>query len=124
MDAAQFRAIGPQFSDLTAFPPEAVDFWLGVAATRLYPSRWLDLLGEGTYLFVAHNLTLATAAAKFGALLGGAGGVVSSKSVGGVSVAYNTELGTIAGAGAYNLTVYGREFWQLAQIVGTTPMQL
>lgn len=116
-----FRAAYPQFGDLSAVAPATVAYWLTVAVARLPPSRWLNLLNEGLALFVAHKVALGLAAARNGGL---GGGVVSSKSVGGVSVAYNTELGTEEGGGAYNLTVYGREFLRLARMVGMGGMQL
>ena len=49
---------------------------------------------------------------------------VSSKSIGGVSVAYNTTLGEMERGGAYNLSVYGREFLALARLVGIGSVQL
>lgn len=120
MDAATFRAVQPQFADLIAYPPEAVAYWLDTAAARLDPLRWRTLLQEGIMLFTAHKLALGRLAAAGG----GGSGVVSSKSVGGVSVAYNSELGTMDNAGAYNLTAYGREFLALARLVGMGGVQL
>lgn len=120
MDAATFRAAtAPAFDDLIAFPPEAVDYWLGVAATRLPALIWGDNLSEGLVLFTAHRLALGRQAAS-----SASGAPVSSKSVGGVSIAYNWEAATVEGAGAYNLTPYGREFWQLVQMIGMGVVQL
>lgn len=121
MDPATFRAaLSPAFDDLTLYPPSAVEFWLATAAARLDPLTWGDQLSEGVMLFAAHRLATARLTA------GGAGGgaPVSSKSVGGVSIAYNWEAGTVAGAGAYNLTPWGREFFQLAQQIGMRVIQL
>jgi len=120
VDDDTFRAAYPQFSDMIAVPPETVAYWLAVGTARLAPSRWGNLLDEGLALFIAHKVALGLLAGKGG--LGG--GVVSSKSVGGVSVAYNTEMGTEEGAGAYNLTLYGREFIRLARLVGLGGVQL
>ena len=119
MDVATFRAVYPSFADLVRYPPEAVSYWLSVAYGRLPPLIWANQLEEGLGLFVAHRLTLADLYAS-----GSAGGPVSSKSIGGVSIAYNTELGTVADGGAYNLTVYGREWLQLARLVGMGGVQL
>ena len=96
MDDKTFRQAYPQFSDLIAVPPDAVAFWLGVGIARLDVRRWANLLDEGLALFVAHKVALGMIAAQGG----GSGGVVSSKSVGGVSIAYNTELGTEEGGGS------------------------
>jgi hypothetical protein len=54
----------------------------------------------------------------------GVGGIVTNKSVDGVSVSYDTNSITLDGAGNYNSTKYGREFWQLAMIVGMGGQQL
>lgn len=123
MDAAAFRAAtSPAFDDLSAFPPDAVAYWLGVAVARLPAMRWGDNLSEGIVLFAAHRLALARQMA--GSSASGSGAPVSSKSVGGVSIAYNWEAGTLDRAGAYNLTPYGREFLQLARMVGMGVVQL
>lgn len=115
-----FRAAYPQFSDLSAVAPATVAYWLTIAVARLDPFRWRDLLGEGLVLFVAHKVALGLVSAKNG---GVGGGVVSSKSVGGVSIAYNTEMGTEENGGAFNITTYGREFLRLARMVGIGGIQ-
>lgn len=119
MDAATFRAVYPVFGDLIKYAPETVDYWLATARARLNPLVWQELLDEGLALFVAHKLSLAT-----GVTAGTGTGLVSSKSIGGVSIAYNTEIGVLEGAGAYNLSAYGREFFQLARMVGMGSVQL
>ena len=119
--AATFRAIYPAFFDMTVYPPEAVDFWLADATQRLNPLIWANLLNEGIYLFVAHRLQLARMAFLNP---NGGFGLVSSKSIGGVSIAYNTTLHMIPNAGAYGLTIYGTEFLQLARLVGMGCVQL
>ena len=119
MDAATFRAVYPVYGDLIKYAPETVDYWLATARARLNPLVWQNLLDEGLGLFVAHKLALMTS------VTAGAGtGLVSSKSIGGVSIAFNTEIGLVEGAGAYNLTAFGREFMQLARMVGMGSVQL
>lgn len=113
IDAATFRLIYPVFNDMIQYAPEAVDYWISVAVARLNPFVWGELLNEGIYLFTAHKLWLG----RYPQL-------VSSKSVGGVSIAYNTTLGEMLNGGAYNLSVYGREFLALARIVGIGGIQL
>lgn len=121
INAATFRAIYPVFFDLTMYPPEAVDFWIADATQRLNPLVWANLLNQGIYLYVAHKLQL-------GRMMflnpNGGFGLVSSKSIGGVSIAYNTTLHTLANAGAFGLTIYGTEFLQLARLVGIGGVQL
>ncbi len=122
MDAATFRAIFPEFGDVAAFPDAQVSFWLSSAANRLPELRWGGLWAQGVALLAAHYLSLARRRLAAGA--GGGWGVVSSKSVGGVSVAYDNSLGSLEGAGSFNLSPYGVEFWQLAEIVGMGGTQL
>lgn len=122
LDGNSFRVAYPVFADLIAYPPEAVAYWIGIAVSRLDPIRWSTLLDEGTALFVAHRLALSKMAAT--GAVNGAFGMVSSKSVGGVSIAYNYEVGRLENGGAYNLTVYGIEFLTLARMVGTGGIQL
>lgn len=119
VDSDSFRIAYPAFADLIAYPPAMVAHWIGVAVNRLDPLRWAQFYDEGINLFVAHRLALAKLSGATGLV-----GVVSSKSVGGVSVAYNTELGALEGGGNYNVTSFGREFLMLARVVGIGGIQL
>ena len=79
-------------------------------------------------LFVAHNLALeeqAVNSANVGGVPGvGVGGIVSSKSVGGVSISYDTTSGIEENAGHWNLTTYGKRFMRFVRIFGAGPAQL
>lgn len=119
VDSVSFRVAYPAFADLIAYPPDTVTYWIGIAVGRLDPLRWAELYDEGVNLFVAHRLAMAKLSGATGLV-----GVVSSKSVGGVSVAYNTELGALEGGGNYNVTSFGRDFLMLARIVGMGGIQL
>ncbi len=125
LDVDAFRAIFPEFSDTATFPDAQVVFWLVSALNRLPELVWGGLWGQGVALLTAHHLALAARRSR--AMAGGNGGgvgLVSSKSVGGVSIAFDNSAGTLEGAGAYNLTPYGVEFWQLAGLVGVGGTQL
>lgn len=125
LDAATFRAIMPEFADVAAFPDARVGFWLASSLARLPEDRWGGLWAQGVALLTAHQLYLSRR--RIGAMAGSGGGSlapVSSKSVGAVSVAYDNSLGAIEGAGAWNLSPYGVEFWQLCQLVGMGGTQL
>ena len=129
MTVDEFRAAFPAFT-VELFPDARVEFYLALAGERLPPDRWGGLLPGGTALFVAHNLTLEKAAERAADGAGGfyaaAGPVVSeseSKTVGGVSKTVSTGRAGAAAtgyaaAGQWNDTVYGKQFWELAQIVG------
>lgn len=126
---ASFRADFPEFADATAYPDTGILFWLTLGYNLLDPIRWGDLLDPGVELFIAHNIVLekynqmAIAAGRPPGLVGGTG-VAASKSVGGVSISYNTTFGFIEGAGSYNLTTYGIRFYTFARIIGIGGMQL
>jgi len=122
MDAATFRAIYPEFRDVNVFPAQQIAFWLTASQSRLDALRWGDLLDQGTALFMAHNIALGHLAGRGGA--GSFAGPVASKSVGGASISYDTSGSLLDGAGAYNLTSYGKQFWDLAMMVGSGGVQL
>lgn len=122
----EFRAVAPAFSDPVMFPDDEIQFWLN-AASILLTCRWGSALGLGTVLFVEHNLALTAAAMPApgsGQVPGVYGGVPASKSVGAVSVSYDTSRGTETDAGHWNLTVYGERFIRMARLIGAGPIQL
>jgi hypothetical protein len=128
MDISAFRLAFPEFADEVRYPDAMITFWSSAGLLLLNETRWGDLLTHGLWLYVAHNITLGSAdmaAGDSGVAPGrGVGGVMSSKGVDGVSVGYDTSSMTLEGAGNYNTTKYGREFWQLAMIVGMGGQQL
>jgi hypothetical protein len=124
-----FRDAFPDFgADL--FPDSRVAFHLTLARKQLNPARWEDLLDNGYALFIAHYLTLEAEATRkkdgtggFTAASGPVVGASESKTVGGVSKSVSeNRAGPAAtarsGAGQWNLTIYGQQFWDLVQIVG------
>lgn len=118
---ASFVTAFPEFGNTTTFPQGQVEAWIGQAGTLLNPTRFRASADLVTMLFVAHSLALGAAEARAAAQGGVPGqprGVMSSKSVDGVSVSYDTSLGTIEGAGVYNLTGYGRRLWALIRAFG------
>lgn len=121
----EFREAFPQFTD-ELFPDGRVRFYLTLAGKSLSAERWDDLLPEGMGLFAAHYLTLEREAAKSkdgtGGIAAAAGAVISSsKTVGGVSKSEG-RAGTVAtanlNAGHWNDTIYGKQYWQMVQLVG------
>jgi hypothetical protein len=125
--SAEFRRRHPEFADQRTYREEDVLMWLDMAAKRLRPERWADLLDHGTGLYVAHQLAAtqpAQAASRRGGIAGQGGGVVQSKSVDKVSVSYDTGAITVEGGGDWNATTYGRQFLQLARLVGAGGVQL
>lgn len=121
MDNSAFRLAFPEFANEGKYPDGMLDFWASVADKLMNETRWADLYTQGMYLFVAHNITLQAidiANSEAGRTPGQASGIITNKGVGDVSVGYDTHSVSYANAGNYNLTRYGREFWNLVNIVG------
>jgi hypothetical protein len=123
----QFRHLRREFADSSIYLDEEVQPWLDVANQSLNPWRWRQLFATGVSLLVAHELALSRLV-QLQVQRGGAPGIgiglVSSKSVNGVSVSYNTSIGLIEGGGDLNLTIYGIQLLRLARMVGTGPVQV
>lgn len=120
--AADFRVqFSPAFDSLTDYPDPQITFWINRAYSMLDPNVWADGLDFGVSLYVAHQLAYFKSAAKSG---GTGVGAVSSKSVGGVSYSRDVASTTIQGAGSFNATTYGVQFYELALIVGSGGIQI
>ena len=127
MEAADFRDHFPEFADMTKYPDAQVNYWLGFAKLMLRPQRWGEALNYGLELFAAHNLALWRQdmnAANKGGVPGLSTGAQSSKAVDKVSVSYDQNVGLVEGAGHWNLTIYGKQFIQMARMMGAGDIQL
>jgi hypothetical protein len=136
---ASFRADFPLvFRSQSAYPNESVTYWLAIAALLLNqnrlgassgtasspPTTTFDFLTE---LFVAHNLIIEKQAADTAAKGGDPGtkqGMISSKSVGSVSIGYTVAEVAELDGGYWNATVYGARFLRLARMFGSGPVQI
>lgn len=120
MTVAEFLAIFPEFNDPVKYPQPRIQLYLTLAATRVSQCGWGDSYTLGLALFTAHYL------ASFGNA--GTGGVVtgemSSKKVGDVQVGYATTSNREAGAGWWNGTIYGQQWWDLFSSCGYGLTQL
>ena len=115
---ANFRTLFPEFADTAAFPDATIQMWIIVGEAQMDVTRWGDLYEHGSMLFIAHNLKLVVDGGNAG------GGAVSSKTVGSVSVSYDTSQSMLPNAGHWNQTMYGRQFAQLARLIGGGVVQL
>jgi hypothetical protein len=100
-------------------------FWGPTSAVASSPPT--TLADFATELWVAHQLVLekqAVAQAAAGGNPGTAIGVISSKSVNGVSVSYDISAITDNEGGYYNQTIFGLRYWRLARVRGAGPIQL
>lgn len=127
ISVAGFRESFPQFAE-ALFPDGRVAFHLSLAGKAMSEEKWEDLYEEGICLYAAHHLTLEAAAMKAADGTGGmdaAAGPVTSqtKTVGSVSKSETRGGAAASGsanvnAGHWNDTVYGKQWWQLAMMVG------
>jgi hypothetical protein len=127
MDIAKFRTEFPEFTDTTAYPNPVIEFWAALAEKQVLATVWGDLVTQGVKLYVAHEITLAAQnkkAASTGGVPGSSGGIANSKTVGSVSVGYDSTSTSEKDAGYWNLTNYGKQFIRLARIFGAGAYQL
>ncbi len=109
-----FRTNFPKFTE-DEYADARVTFWLAVSVKQLPAKRWGERYEYGQGLFVAHHLALEHTATT--ASPAGASGMLTGKTLGGVSGSYTTQDVSLERGGNYNLTVWGREFLQLARSV-------
>lgn len=124
---ATFRAAFPEFTDITRYPDGMLNFWAGLATAQVNVNRWGSQADNGIMLYVAHEITLAAQNQKagvIGGVPGGASGPTNSKTVGSVTVSYDTQQTAEKDAGWWNLTIYGKQFIRLARIFGAGVVQL
>jgi hypothetical protein len=122
-----FRIQFPEFSSTESYPDPMVTSWLTVASRFVNQERWGDSTDFGIYLHAAHNLTIAAKnqqAVEFGGAPGQSAGAMTSKSAAGVSAGYDFASVKEEGAGWWNETSYGRQFYRLSQMMGAGPLQI
>ncbi len=122
----EFRKLFPEI-DSDSYPDIAVKARLALAAKFFSEESWPDpeIRAHVMGLYTAHYLKLQGSAADGGNGDDNSGlGQVSSMSVDGASVSYDTSSSSEEGAGSWNLTAYGRELWQLIQLFGAGARQI
>lgn len=123
-----FTTAFPEFSNAATYPEGTFNFWQGIANLRLNVCRWGELLDHGAMLFIAHNMkeqakSILNSTLGTGTKIGEVSGPVSAKSIDKISFAFATDTVTVEGAGDFNSTSYGVQFFQLALMVGSGGMQ-
>lgn len=127
MDVGVFRTAFPEFKDTAAYPTEMVTFWADIAELQVLQKIWGGMWQKGVFLYVAHEITLARQNAKIGnngGMPGTSGGVANTKTVGTVTVGYDSQATSEKDAGYWNLTNYGKQFIRMARIFGAGAIQL
>jgi len=124
---AQFRADLAAFGDPEAYPDAIVQLYLTAAGNALNLPRFGAFARLAVEFMCAHYLTLDyqdQRAAARGGPSGVNAGIISSKSVGPVSVGMDNGSSAEQDAGHWNLTTYGRRYFRLARDAGAGPIQL
>lgn len=104
-----------------------VEFWARLVEIQVRPCVWKSAWVQGASLYLAHELTLAAQnvkAASVGGVPGVSGGIANNKTVGKVTVGYDTTSTAEKDAGYWNLTNYGKQFYRLVKIFGAGAIQL
>lgn len=120
-----FYAIYPQFQGLDELPDMIVQMYIDFANEVVNIARWGKQWKLGMCLFVAHFCSVylmsfvennSEAAAVIAA--GQSKGLISSKSVGDVSVSYDFSLAmqNVDTWGQFNLTLFGNQFVSIAKL--------
>ena len=124
---SKFRTDFPEFADVTKYPTNGIQMYLNIANSSHDPIRWGQYWVMGVELYTAHFVALDALDVQSGSAGGVAGtssGIVSSKSIGGVSVSYDVATGSEKDAGHWNLTNYGKRYFRFARIVGAGPVHV
>lgn len=127
MDVAEFRTEFPEFSDTSVYPSTMILSKSFVAELQVLECTWKRMRPYAVKLYVAHELTISSQnvkAAKVGGVPGTSGGIANTKTVGSVTVGYDSNTSTEKDAGWWNRSTYGQEFIRLARIFGAGAIQL
>lgn len=127
MDIPNFRTEFPEFSDTVVYPTPMIQFWADLAEIQVRECVWKRVWPTGVKLYVAHELVIAAQnvkAAQNGGAPGLSGGIANNKTVGSVTVGYDSQSTSEKNAGFYNLTTYGKQFYRLAMMFGAGCIQL
>lgn len=122
-----FRTQFPEFKDTDAYPEPMITFWAELASVQVRECIWKTSVGKGVSLYVAHCIALAyqnVKSAAAGGMPGTSGGIANTKTVGSVTVGYDSVTTAEKDAGWWNLTNYGKQFYRLVQIFGAGAIQL
>lgn len=120
---ATFRAHFPEFADTSRYPDSQVQFWLDIGSVMCSAWVWGNAQQQGAELVCAHFLALGQLARQGASAVGGvpglARGIMNSKSVSKVSVGYDVGVTAMEGAGPWNYTIYGQQYYWLVLLAGT-----
>jgi hypothetical protein len=136
-----FRITFPAFADSARFTDAEIQYWIDQACSppnstpAINKDRWGQFYELGLSLWVAHNLAVQDMLAQRAGMPGMGGsmyistpltgsGVASSKSVDGVSISYDNQIGMEHDAGWWGSTPWGNQFLYYLRMAGSAPIQL
>lgn len=122
IDSITFIQNFPEFSDLDVFPQGKIDFWLGVAKTVINQSRWGRLYDQGVQLLTAHYLSVDANGTLNKTIPGLTDGIDTGQTVDVESYTLEVNAMLLEGAGLFNKTSYGIQYWQFAKMRGIGPL--
>jgi hypothetical protein len=121
-----FLLMYPQFDGMNELPDDIIEMYIQFANDVVNIKNWGNQWKLGMCLFVAHFCTVylmsfQPAEASAAAVIASAQtkGLVSSKSVGDVSVSYDFSLAVqnVEEWGQFNLTIFGNQFASLSKLM-------
>ena len=115
----------PEFSNANAYPAGRITFWLGTAQNMINQRLWGVMYTQGIFLLTAHYLTLDAInrnQASDGAIPGTTDGLDTGQHTDVESYTLDVSSITMEGAGMFNKTSYGIQYWQLAKWRGSVPL--
>ena len=113
-----FLTFFPNFKDV---PADTLNAYLDLVVKQVPDGRFRAETDYGRYLLVAHQLTINGLSGKEASAVGGVSGAIASKTVGSVSVSYDTGGSNETDAGFYNATIYGKQYYALLRKYRTMP---
>lgn len=122
-----FRVSFPEFADEVAYPNQLINLWVNLASAMVNQNVWKTQWTVGVSLYVAHELVMSaqnSKTAKAGGPPGVTGGIANTKTVGSVTVGYDTTSTAEKDGGYWNLSNYGKQFLRLARIFGAGVVQI
>lgn len=127
LDIPTFRTQFPEFAYTVKYPDALITFWATVAEKQVRKQAWGCQWPLGVSLYVAHEITIAAQSeqtASSGGTPGTFGGIANNKTVGSVSVGYDSASTSEPDAGWWNKTIYGQQFIRFARMFGAGGIQL
>lgn len=124
---SSFRQQFTAFASSSVYPDGMINAWLAIGVQFVNADRWGELTDFGVSLWLAHNLVIQKRMndqAAAGMTPGSNPGIVVSKTVDGASISYDVSAVTEQGAGHWNSTSFGTQFYRYMRMFGAGGIQI